>query len=258
MERGIAYPEKAIVELRDVSLAFGATPVLNHISLAVQPQERLVIIGQSGAGKTTILKLILGLLTPTSGSVLVNARDISLLSVSELQHVRTGMGMVFEEAALLSSNTVRENLSLPLEELTAKSQREIRDIVDETLEMVGLAGEGETMPSELSGGMRKRVGLARALVTNPQVMLFDEPTAGLDPVTSAVIEKLIINLTERTKVTAIITTPVVRTAWRLATRIAMLHRGQIAEQGTPEQVRNSTNGAVVQYLSTTSRSPLPR
>ena len=154
---------------------------------------------------------------------------------------------------------MRQNLALPLEELTNKSAAEIRRIVDEKLELVGLAGEGETMPFELSGGMRKRAGLARALVTDPKFILFDEPTAGLDPITSAVIEKLIINLTERTKVTSIITTPVTRTALRLGTRIAMLHEGRIVADAAPEAFRTSSNPIVQRFMSVASAPPiLPR
>ncbi len=241
-----------VVELRDVTLRLGAKVVLDHVSLAVAPQERLVIIGQSGAGKTTILRLILGLLAPTSGSVLIQGRDISSLPENELQDLRTHIGMVFEEAALLSSMNVQDNLAFPLQELSAKTENEIRRIVDEKLKLIGLAGEGETMPSELSGGMRKRVGLARALVTDPQLILFDEPTAGLDPITSAVIEKLVINLTERTKVTAIITTPVTRTALRLATRIVMLHGGRIIADATPEVFRQSQDPIVQRFLNPSS------
>ena len=243
-----------IAELRDVSLRFGAKQVLDHISLSVAPEERLVIIGQSGAGKTTILRLLLGLIAPTTGLVLLDGRDISHLREDELRQIRSSIGMVFEDAALFSSSTVRQNLALPLQELTNKSEEEIDRIVEEKLALVGLTGEGQRIPSELSGGMRKRVGVARALVTEPRLTLFDEPTAGLDPVTSAVIEKLIISLTQRTKVTSIITTPVVRTAFRLATRIAMLDQGKIVASGTAEDFKSSTNPVVARFIAASARS----
>jgi phospholipid/cholesterol/gamma-HCH transport system ATP-binding protein len=238
-----------VVELRDVTLFFGSLQLLRGVSFKVEPHERFVLMGQSGAGKTTLLRLILGLLEPTSGSVLIDGRDICSLGHEQLREIRTHIGMVFEEGALLSSSTVRENLELPLEEVTDKSEPERRRIADEMLRRVGLEGEAERMPHELSGGMRKRVGLARALVTDPRLVLFDEPTAGLDPITSAVIEKLIIGLTARTNLTSIITTPVVRTAFRLATRMAMLHAGRIIESGTPDQFRESENPIVMRFLA---------
>ena len=216
-----------------VSLSFGEKRVLDAISLAVDPQERLVIIGQSGMGKTTILRLVLGVIQPTSGSVLFKGQDISSLMRADLQQIRTRIGMVYQDAALLSSVSVSENLALPLQELTRKSGREIDRIVAEKLELVEMGGEGKLMPFELSGGMRKRVGLARALVMEPELILFDEPTQGLDPVVSAVIDKLIIDLTERSKVTSIIVTHLMDSAFRVATRMAMLHRGRIVAEGSP-------------------------
>jgi phospholipid/cholesterol/gamma-HCH transport system ATP-binding protein len=245
-----------VVELRDVRLQFGEKTVLDDVSLAAYPQERLVIIGQSGMGKTTILRLLLGILTPTQGSVFFQRHDISKMSPRELQQARTRIGMVYQDAALLSSSNVRENLALPLQELTNKSPAEIDRIVDEKLALVELTGEGDTMPFELSGGMRKRVGLARALVMKPELILFDEPTAGLDPVISAVIDELVINLTERTKVTSIIVTHLMDSAFRVATRMAMLHRGRIVEQGTPEQMRESKDPVLVQFLNGSTEGPM--
>ena len=233
-----------LAELRNVSLWFGQKNVLENVSLAVDPQERLVIIGPSGAGKTTILRLILGILKPSAGRIFFGQRDIARLSPRELASARTRIGMVYQDAALLSSLTVRENLALPLQELTTKTPMEIDKIVDEKLGMVEMTGEDKLLPFELSGGMRKRVGLARALVMEPELILFDEPTQGLDPVISALIDELIINLTERTRTTSIIVTHLMDSAFRTATRMAMLHHGKIIEQGTPEQMRRSTNPAV--------------
>jgi phospholipid/cholesterol/gamma-HCH transport system ATP-binding protein len=245
-----------VVELREVSLKFGEKQVLDQVSLAVDAQERLVIIGQSGMGKTTILRLVLGVIQPTSGSVFFGGQDISQLSYTELQQIRTRIGMVYQDAALLSSVSVRENLALPLEELTSKSAGEIDRIVEEKLDLVEMGGEGKTMPFELSGGMRKRVGLARALVMEPEVILFDEPTQGLDPVVSAVIDELIIDLTARSKVTSIIVTHLMDSAFRVATRMAMLHRGNIVAEGTPEQMRASRNPFVIQFLSGSTKGPM--
>ena len=245
-----------VVELCEVSLSFGEKRVLDAISLAVDPQERLVIIGQSGMGKTTILRLVLGVIQPTSGSVLFKGQDISSLTGADLQQIRTRIGMVYQDAALLSSVTVSENLALPLQELTRKSGREIDRIVAEKLELVEMGGEGKLMPFELSGGMRKRVGLARALVMEPELILFDEPTQGLDPVVSAVIDKLIIDLTERSKVTSIIVTHLMDSAFRVATRMAMLHRGRIVAEGSATEMHQSRNPYVVQFLSGSTEGPM--
>jgi phospholipid/cholesterol/gamma-HCH transport system ATP-binding protein len=245
-----------VVELRNVGMRFGDKKVLDDVSLLVDPQERLVIIGQSGAGKTTILRLILGILKPNEGSVFFKRHEVSRMNDHELEQVRMRMGMVYQDAALLSSLTVRENLALPLQELTNKSPGEIDKIVDEKLEMVELTGEDKSMPFELSGGMRKRVGLARALMMEPELILFDEPTQGLDPVIGALIDELIIDLTKRTKTTWIIVTHLMDSAFHVATRMAMLHRGKIIEQGTPEHMRQSKNPVVVQFLSGTTEGPI--
>jgi phospholipid/cholesterol/gamma-HCH transport system ATP-binding protein len=245
-----------VVKLEDVGLRFGDKQVLRDVSFSVAPQERLVIIGQSGAGKTTILRLILGILKPNEGSVFFKQNEISRMNDRELEQVRVRIGMVYQDAALLSSLTVRENLALPLQELTNKTPAEIDKIVDEKLDMVELTGEDKLLPFELSGGMRKRVGLARALVMEPELILFDEPTQGLDPVIGALIDELIINLTKRTKATSIIVTHLMDSAFHVATRMAMLHRGKIIEQGAPEQVKQSTNPVVVQFLSGSTRGPI--
>jgi len=245
-----------VVELRDVTMRFGDKRVLNDVSLAIDPQERLVIIGQSGAGKTTILRLILGILKPDEGSVFFDQHKVSQMNDHELEVIRTRMGMVYQDSALLSSLTVRENLALPLQELTNKTPAEIDKLIDEKLEMVELIGEDKLMPFELSGGMRKRVGLARALMMEPELILFDEPTQGLDPVIAALIDELIIDLTKRTKTTSIIVTHLMDSAFHVATRMAMLHRGKIVEQGTPEHMRQSKNPVVVQFLSGTPKGPI--
>lgn len=251
-----ATSARHVVELRDVVMQFGDKQVLDLVSLAVAPQERLVIIGQSGAGKTTILRLILGILRPHAGSVFFRQHEVSRMNDHQLQEVRRRIGMVYQDAALLSSLTVRENLALPLQELTNKTPGEIDRIVDEKLDMVDMTGEDKLLPFELSGGMRKRVGLARALVMEPELILFDEPTQGLDPVIGALIDELIINLTERTKTTSIIVTHLMDSAFHVATRMAMLYCGKIIEQGTPEHMRRSKNPVVIQFLSGSTEGPI--
>jgi phospholipid/cholesterol/gamma-HCH transport system ATP-binding protein len=251
-----ASSRSPVVELQDIDLHFGEKEVLHRVSLCVEPGERLVIIGQSGAGKTTILRLVLGILQPTKGAIFFEQRNLSRLSSQELQKIRTRIGMVYQGAALLSSSTVRENLALPLQELSMKTPREIDRIVDEKLDLVEMAGTGDLLSFELSGGMRKRVGIARALVMEPELILFDEPTQGLDPVVSAVIDHLIVGLTERQKVTCIIVTHLMDSAFRIATRMAMLHRGKIIEEGTPEYMRASKNPVLVQFLTGSLEGPI--
>jgi phospholipid/cholesterol/gamma-HCH transport system ATP-binding protein len=245
-----------VVELRHVRLWFDEKQVLDDVCLEVEPLERVVIMGQSGSGKSTILRLILGILPPTSGSVFFKQFEISRLNRRKLQQVRSQIGMVYQYSALLSSRNVRDNVALPLEELTTKSRDEIDKTVDEKLELVGMLGAKQQMPSELSGGMRKRVSLARALVMEPELILFDEPSAGLDPVISSVIDELIISLTETSKVTSIIVTHEMDSAFRIGTKMAMLYQGKIIESGPPEQLKESKNPVVAQFLSGSTEGPI--
>jgi phospholipid/cholesterol/gamma-HCH transport system ATP-binding protein len=245
-----------VVELRNVSLAFPDKQVLKDVSLEVEPLDRVVIMGQSGSGKSTILRLILGILQPTEGSVYFKQFEISRLTRRKLQQIRTRIGMVYQYSALLSSRTVAENVALPLEELTRKSRKERDAIVEEKLGLVGMVEARDKLPSELSGGMRKRVSLARALVMEPELILFDEPSAGLDPVISSVIDELIINLTEQSKVTSVIVTHEMDSAFRVGTKMAMLYKGKIIEAADPETFRRSTNPVVTQFLSGSTEGPI--
>jgi len=249
-------PPPPVVELRDVYLEFEEKRVLQGVSLLVEPLDRLVIMGQSGSGKSTILRLILGILSPSRGSVFFKQFEISRLRHRKLQLIRTQIGMVYQYSALLSSRNVRDNVALPLEELTKKSRKEIDQIVDEKLSLVGMLEAKHQMPSELSGGMKKRVSLARALVMDPELILFDEPSAGLDPVISSVIDELIISLTEKSNVTSVIVTHEMDSAFRVATKMAMLYQGKIIEAGEPEQFRQSENPVVAQFLSGSTEGPI--
>ena len=252
----MSEPPNHVVELRDVELAFPEKQVLDGVSLLVQPLDRLVIMGQSGSGKSTILRLILGILQPTAGKIFFKQFEITRLTRRKLQQVRTHIGMVYQYSALLSSLTVRENVALPLQELTDKSPTEIDKIVDEKLDLVSMVDARDQMPSELSGGMRKRVSLARALVMNPELILFDEPSAGLDPVISSVIDELIISLTKHSKVTSVIVTHEMDSAFRIATRMAMLYQGKVIADAEPEEFKKSDHPVVQQFLSGSTEGPI--
>jgi phospholipid/cholesterol/gamma-HCH transport system ATP-binding protein len=245
-----------MVELRDVHMQFEEKKVLEGVSLSVQPQERLVIMGQSGSGKSTILRLILGILPPDTGSIFFKQFEINRLKRRKLQQVRQHIGMVYQYSALLSSLNVRENVALPLQELTDKSPGEIDRIVDDKLELVGMEDAKDLLPDELSGGMRKRVALARGLVLEPELILLDEPSAGLDPVIASVVDELIINLTEKSKVTSITVTHEMESAFRIATRMAMLYEGKIMEEGEPKEFKRSNNPVVAQFLSGSTEGPI--
>jgi len=245
-----------IAELREVTMQFEDKTVLDDLSLKIRPQERLVILGQSGSGKSTILRLILGILYPNEGSVYFKQFEITRLPRRKLQRIRRHIGMVYQYSALLSSRTVRDNVALPLEELTDKPREEIDKIVDEKLELVGMKDSKHLMPSELSGGMRKRVSLARALVLDPELVLFDEPVAGLDPVMASVIDELIISLSEKSKVTSVIVTHEMDSAFRIATRMAMLYHGKIIEEGEPKKLKESKNPVVAQFLTGSTEGPI--
>ena len=237
-------------------MQFDEKNVLDGLSLEVKPQDRLVIMGQSGSGKSTILRLILGILQPNSGSIFFKQFEITRLSRRKLQQIRRHIGMVYQYSALLSSRTVRDNVALPLEELTTKSRQEIDEIVDEKLALVGMSKSKDLMPSELSGGMKKRVSVARALVLEPELILFDEPGAGLDPVIGSVIDELIISLSEKSKVTSVTVTHEMDSAFRIGTRMAMLYQGKIIEDAEPERFKQSKNPVVAQFLSGSTEGPI--
>jgi phospholipid/cholesterol/gamma-HCH transport system ATP-binding protein len=245
-----------MVQMSHIHLAFGEKCILTDLNLAVAPRERLVIMGQSGGGKSTTLRLILGILHPSSGSVKFKGEEVTRMDRPALNKMRQHIGMVYQYSALISSLSVRDNLALPLEELTDKTEKEIDVIVEEKLCLVGMEETRNYMPAELSGGMKKRIGLARALVLNPELILFDEPSAGLDPVVSSVIDELIIGLTDKTNATSIIVTHEMDSAFRIATRMAMLYQGKIIEEDTPEHFRHSDDPVVAQFVAGSTEGPI--
>jgi phospholipid/cholesterol/gamma-HCH transport system ATP-binding protein len=245
-----------IVEMSHIHLAFGKKVILKDLNLTVAPRERLVIMGQSGGGKSTTLRLILGILHPSSGSVKFKGEEVTRMSRPRLNLLRQHIGMVYQYSALISSLSVRDNLALPLEELTEKSEKEIDVIVEEKLTLVGMEDTRDYMPAQLSGGMKKRIGLARALVLEPELILFDEPSAGLDPVVSSVIDELIIALTDKTNTTSIIVTHEMDSAFRIATRMAMLYQGKIIEEDRPERFRDSDDPVVSQFVEGRTDGPI--
>ncbi len=248
--------ETPLVHLENIVLRFGDKTVLDEIDLKIFAGDRLVVLGQSGGGKSTMLRLILGILKPTSGRVRYRHLEVQKLSRSRLNTLRSRIGMVYQYSALISSMTVRQNLALPVEELGRKSRKQIDELIVENLETVGMSGTEEKLPSELSGGMRKRVSLARALMMKPELILFDEPSAGLDPVISSVIDELIISLTEKTNTTSVIVTHEMESAFKIATRMAMLYQGKIIQDGPPDQLRTSSNPVVHQFVTGTTEGPI--
>ena len=241
--------EGAVIELERVSLAFDR-PILEDISFAAFPGETLVIVGESGTGKSTALKLILRLLQPDSGRVYINGQDIAPLSFTEALDVRQKMGMVFQSAALFDSMTVFENVAYPLREHTKLDEEEIEARVREKLEFVDLVPDEvvDKLPAELSGGMKKRVGIARGMANNAEIMLYDEPTSGLDPLTTATITRLIMKLQRELNVTSIVVSHDIRSAFRMATHIALLAERTIRFFGTPEEMAATDDPYIRDFL----------
>lgn len=238
-----------MIEVRDLKKSFGTHRVLDGVSLRIEHGESVVIIGRSGGGKSILLKHLIGLLRPDAGAVLIDGQDISRMRERDLLGVRRKFGMLFQSAALFDSLTVAENVAFVLRREKKLSAPDIADRVAEALEMVDLPGTQHKRPSELSGGMRKRVGLARAIIYRPEIILYDEPTTGLDPIVSDSIDQLILRICQRLKVTSVVVTHDMRSTRRVAQRILMLHQGRIYAQGTPEAIFQSTDPVVHRFVS---------
>jgi phospholipid/cholesterol/gamma-HCH transport system ATP-binding protein len=241
-----------MIEIKNLHKRFGTNKVLQGVNLDIHPGETLVIIGRSGCGKSVLLKHIVGLLIPDEGYVKLKDKIINELSKQELYEIRKKFGFLFQGSALFDSMTVEENVSLPLvESKNGFSKNEIKKIVTEKLELVGLKNALEIKPAELSGGMKKRVGLARALVTNPEYILYDEPTTGLDPIMSDSIDSLIKELSEKIKVTTVVVTHDMYSVKNVAAKVAMMHEGRIHFYGTPEEMLKSKDLVIVDFIKRT-------
>ena len=237
-----------MIQLIDVYKSFGPKHVLEGFSLDVVEGETMVIIGYSGTGKSVAIKHIVGLLEPDEGLVIVDGLEVPRLSRRELYQLRARIGYVFQFAALFDSFTIGENVAMGLRKQQELSEEEIDERVQEALELVDLPAVADRFPAELSGGMRKRVGIARAIALRPKYILYDEPTTGLDPVTSAVIDQLMVRMRDRLGVTGIVITHDMRSAYTVGTRIAMLYQGKVRQVGTVDEIRNSTDPVVRQFV----------
>src|ERR1700757_3001305 len=246
-----------IIEVNHLVRRFGDRAVLDDISFNVHRGETVVIMGGSGCGKSTLLRHMIGSMKPTSGSVKLFGEEITGMAEREIERVRLRFGMLFQSGALLASLTVGENVSLPLLQHTKKSPDEIEEIVKQKLAIVGLTGFEDLTPDEISGGMKKRVGLARSLALDPELLFSDEPTSALDPIMTAVGDELTLKLTHGSHMTAVVVTHDMTSAFRIATRMIMLGHGSIVAQGTPGEIRASPNPEVQQFINGEADGPIP-
>ncbi len=258
---------KAVIEARQVTKSFGLQRVLDGINLDIYPGEIMVIMGGSGCGKSTLLRHFIGLLTPDQGSMKLFGREITMMSESELNEMRKQFGILFQSGALFNSLSVGENVALLLQEHTDLDEATIEIMVKIKLELVGLRKHADKMPAQLSGGMKKRAGLARAIALDPKILFYDEPSAGLDPVTSAQINQLIIDLTRKLHVTSVVVTHEMDSAFTIADRMCMLDKGRILKIGLrqdfealrdskPEQLQNQQDELIRQFLRGDAQGPI--
>jgi phospholipid/cholesterol/gamma-HCH transport system ATP-binding protein len=246
----------AMIELVSLYKSFGSLQVLRGVNLAVEKGESMTVIGGSGSGKSVLIKHIIGLLFPDKGKIIIDGQVLNELDEFDLNELRKKFGMLFQGAALFDSLNVWENVGFSLKQHTKLSNTEIRKIATEKLALVGLKDVEDKMPSELSGGMKKRVGLARAICMDAEIILYDEPTTGLDPITADSINDLIVDLRKKLGVTSVAITHDMQSAYKISDRIAMLYKGEIQEIGTPDQIRNTTNPIVRQFITGSAVGPI--
>ena len=248
--------QEVVISAKNLVKSFGSRRILNGVSLDIYQGETLVVMGGSGCGKSTFLRHLIGAIRPDSGEIWMFGKDIAKLPEDEMHEVRKKFGMLFQSGALFDSMTVGENIALPLREHTKLDETIINIIIKMKLELVGLRGFENLMPSQLSGGMKKRVGLARAIVMDPTIVFYDEPTAGLDPVMTGVVDKLTIDLTKKLHITSVVVTHDMNSVFRIADRIVMLHLGEVLQIGTPDEIRNSKHPIVRQFISGDAEGPI--
>lgn len=245
-----------MIQIQGLYKSFGVNHVLRNLDLEIKTGEALVIMGRSGCGKSILLKQIMGIMEPDQGTVIIDGVDIFSLSPRELDQFRLKLGMLFQGSALFDSLTVGENVGFSLIEHTQLPGPVIQQKVREKLKLVGLEGIEDLMPSELSGGMRKRVGLARAICNDPKIILYDEPTTGLDPIMADGINELIVETDEKLRITSVTVTHDLKSAYRIADRIAMLYQGRIIGIGTPDEIRNTDNPIIRQFITGSATGPI--
>ncbi len=248
--------DNVIIRIEHLKKSFGDRMVLNDIHFEIYRGETMVVMGGSGCGKSTLLRHLIGAMKPDEGRVLFMGEDLNELDGDGLDQIRRKFGMLFQSSALFDSLTVGENIALPLKEHTKLDDKIINIIVRMKLELVGLRGFEDLLPSQLSGGMKKRVGLARAIVMDPEVVFYDEPTAGLDPVMTAVIDKLVTDLSKKLNITSVVVTHDMKSVFRIADRVAMLHQGRVLEIGTPDEIRGSKDAILRQFVAGEAEGPL--
>ncbi len=246
-----------VIEVRDLVKRFGDHTVLDGVNMEVYKGQTLVIMGGSGCGKSTVLRHMIGVHQPNEGYVKMFGRDISKLSYDELNAMRRRFGVLFQSGALYNSMTVAENVALPMREHTDLGENIISIMVKMKLELVGLRGFEDLKPAEISGGMKKRVGLARAIALDPEILFYDEPTAGLDPIVGGVISELIADLSEKLEVTSVVVTHDMISAFRVADVMVILYDGKVVEKGTPDAIKNTQNPLVRQFVTGAPDGPIP-
>jgi len=246
-----------IIQVNNLVKSFEGRVVLDGINLIIEKGKVTAIMGGSGCGKSTLLRHLIGVIRPDSGEIWARGKDITRFDENEMEEYRKHFGMLFQGGALLNSLTVKDNIALPLREHTRLDEKIIGVMVKMKLELVGLRDFEHLKPSQLSGGMQKRVALARALALDPEIVFYDEPTSGLDPVVSGVIDELIMNLSQRMKITSVVVTHDTRSAFKIAHKMVVLYRGKVVADGTPDQIRNSQDPLVQQFIAGSPDGPIP-